>query len=107
MNDVGINDSHLDQIEHLLAQSMNGIHLLFENETIRQILKKPTEEMELFHQRNLNRIQELFTELIHRDSLIDKQIYLQSLDPESYELLLRTYFHIVDNSVLQAGSEPH
>ncbi|MGE4132854.1 MAG: hypothetical protein AB7F86_14535 [Bdellovibrionales bacterium] len=99
MKDLKINDAHLDQIEHLLVQSMNGIHLLFDNETIARVLRIPTEHIDLFHMKNLDRIQELFTEFIKRKTLQEKQLYLASLDQESFEMLLRTYFHIVDNSL--------
>lgn len=107
MKDLKISDSHLDQIEHLLAQSMNGIHLLFDNETIARILSTPTENLDLFHVKNLDKIQQLFTDFIQRQTLQEKEIYLQSLDPESFEMLLRTYFHIVDNSIFTADPFRH
>lgn len=107
MKDLKINDDHLDQIEHLLAQSMNGIHLLFDNETIAKILKTPTEEKELFHFKNLDRIQELFTAFVQNESLQQKRMWLESLDQESFEMLLRTYFHIVDNSLFAADNTRH
>lgn len=107
MKDLKISDSHLDQIEHLLAQSMNGIHLLFDNETIARILKTPTEDVDLFQVKNLDKIQELFTEFLKRESFQEKELYLQSLDPQSYEMLLRTYFHIVDNSLFSADPYRH
>lgn len=100
MKNLKISDSHLDQIEHLLVQSMNGIHLLFDNSTIAEVLKTPTEHIDLFHMKNLDKIQDLFTEFIRRETLADKQLYLSTLDKESFEMLLRTYFHIVDNSVM-------
>ena len=99
MKDLRISDSHLDEIEHLLAQSMIGIHLLFDNETIARILKIPTDEMELFANRNLDKIQVLFADFVQQESFHAKQEYLHSLDNDSFELLLRTYFHIVDNSL--------
>ena len=107
MKEFRISDSHLDQIEHLLAQSMNGIHLLFDNETIARILKTPTEEKELFQLSNLDKIQELFTDFVQKESFFEKQEYLQSLDQTSFELLLRTYFHIVDNSLFTSDSNRH
>ena len=106
MKELRISDSHLDEIEHLLAQSMNGIHLLFDNETVARVLKTPTDEKELFHNRNLDKIQILFADFVQKESFVEKQEYLQSLDEESFELLLRTYFHIVDNS-LQNESSRH
>ena len=107
MKDIKISETHLDQIEHLLAQSMNGIHLLFDNETIKGILKTPTENLDLFHAKNLDRIQQLFTDFVQAETLDDKQMYLASLDSESFELLLRTYFHIVDNSLFAADPTRH
>ena len=107
VNELKINDSHLDQIEHLLAQSMNGIHLLFDNETIARILRNPTEQMDLFHFRNLDKIQDLFTEFVKRQGLQEKRMWLESLDQESFEMLLRTYFHIVDNTLFAADSIRH
>ncbi len=103
MKELRISDSHLDQIEHLLAQSMNGIHLLFDNETIARILRVPTEEKELFHLRNLDKIQDLFSQFVQKPTLFEKQAFLHSLDAASFELLLRTYFHIVDNSLASDG----
>jgi hypothetical protein len=107
VNDLKISEAHLDQIEHLLAQSMNGIHLLFENETIARVLKVPVEDLELFHARNMDRIQELFSDLIQKPSFQEKQLFLANLDQPSYEMLLRTYFHIVDNSLLSSGPLRH
>lgn len=86
---------------------MNGIHLLFDNETIARILKTPTEQLDLFHNKNLERIEELFTAFLVRESLQEKQIYLQSLDPDSFEMLLRTYFQIVDNSLFATAARRH
>ena len=107
MKDLRISDSHLDEIEYLLAQSMNGIHLLFDNETIARVLKTPTEEKVLFHNRNLDKIQGLFAEFVQQETFHQKQQFLSSLDNESFELLLRTYFHIVDNSLLAEEFNRH
>jgi hypothetical protein len=107
MKPAAINESHLDEIEHLLAQSMNGIHLLFDNETIAKILRTPTEEMELFSVKNMSRIQDLFTQLVQRETLDEKQDFLESLEKESFEMLLRTYFHIVDNSLFAGDPTRH
>lgn len=107
MKEIGISETHLDQIEHLLAQSMNGIHLLFDNSVIAGILKTPTEEMELFHVKNLEKIQELFTAFVQQQTLQEKRMWLETLDKESFEMLLRTYFHIVDNSLFAADNIRH
>ena len=107
VKELHINDSHLDQIEHLLAQSMNGLHLLFDHQRVAEILKTPTEESTLFHDDNLEKIQGLFATFVQRESFHEKLEYLESLDKNSFELLLRTYFHIVDNSLYAEESNRH
>lgn len=107
VKELKISDTHLDQIEHLLAQSMNGIHLLFDNETIARILKSPTEDMDLFQVRNLDKIQDLFSAFVGHKTLQEKRMWLDSLDKESYEMLLRTYFYIVENSLLNGDPTRH
>lgn len=107
MKDLQINDSHLDQIEHLLAQSMNGIHLLFDNETIARVLSKPTEEMDFFHDRNIEKLQDLFGRFLQKKTYQEKMLFLSALDSDSYEMLLRTYFHIVDNSLFSDDTNRH
>jgi hypothetical protein len=82
---------------------MIGIHLLFDNETIAKVLKTPTEHIDFFQPRNMDKIQDLFTQFIKLATLEEKRIYLGSLDQDSFEMLLRIYFHIVDNSLMQEG----
>lgn len=96
---MAISDQQLDQIEHLLQHSMNGYHILFDHKKVAQILKVPTENVDLFNPANLSRIDELFTDLVKKENLSLKQLYLESLDEQSFEILLRAYFHIVDNTL--------
>jgi hypothetical protein len=86
---------------------MNGIHLLFDNKTIARVLRVPTVETELFAHQNIEKIQELFTQFVGQETYHDKLSYLHSLDSESFELLLRTYFHIVDNSLFTSDLLRH
>ncbi len=102
-----ISETHLDQIEHLLAQSMNGIHLLFNNAKIAKILATPTEDDELFGLENLDRIQDLFSQLVQHETFEEKVEFLEALDANGYELLLRTYFHIVENSLYASSTVRH
>ncbi len=97
---MSIHEKHLDEIEFLLAQSMNGVHLLFDNTEIAQVLNKPTEEKELFSFENMDKIQDLFSQLIEKSSVPEKLDFIHGLPTHEFELLLRTYFHILDNTVL-------
>ncbi len=96
---MAISDQQLDQIEHLLQHSLNGLHILFDHKKVAEILKVPTESLDLFKDGNLSKIDHLFTNLVQKENLSLKHLYLESLDPESFEILLRAYFHIVDNTL--------
>lgn len=100
-------ESNLDAIESLLSMSLRGIHHLFDHAEIAQILRKPTEELDFFNFKNLDKVQDLFLELIKKESFDEKKQYLSTLDRESYELVLRAYFHIVENTAFAANNFRH
>ncbi|MCB0422892.1 MAG: hypothetical protein KDD61_17965 [Bdellovibrionales bacterium] len=102
-----MDEKDLDQIEKLLSLSVRGCHHLFDNSEIARVLAKPTEDLDFFSINNMERIQSLFIALIQKNSLAEKQQFLASLDEESREILLRTYFHIVDNSALATSRLRH
>lgn len=107
MTETNLNVPNLDEIERLLNQSMNGIHVLFNNNKVAAILKKPTEELDFFNFERIDKIQTLFTKLVECPSLIQKQEYISNLHQDEFEILVRTYFHIVDNSLLAANRPRH
>lgn len=102
-----ISDQQLDQIENLLQQSLNGLHILFDHKRVAEILKTPTENLDLFNSSNQSKIDDLFKGLVEKQNLTLKQLYLDNLDPQSFEMLVRTYFHIVDNTLRTASVWKH
>lgn len=102
-----IEDSKLDEIEHLLAQSLQGYHHLFDHLTIAQVLQKPTEELDFFSFDNMDRIQNLFTELVSKKGYGEKLDYIRGLEDDDFEILLRTYFHIVESTLLRSAEFKH
>jgi len=104
---VGMEEHNLFNMETLLFQSAQGIHLLFDNDSIAQVLGKPQAEEELLCAQNMDIIQEILIRLMEKKSLREKKLFLRSLDRETYELLMRTYFHIVDNAVLASTLLKH
>ena len=102
-----IKQSDLNKMELLLNQSAKGCHFLFDHKKVVQILKTPSEEEDFFNKANIQRIQELLAGLLSRKSFYQKQNYLNSLDPQNFELLVRTYFHIVDSTVMAGLINPH
>ena len=55
----------------------------------------------------MEKIQKIFTGLISKKSLKEKQDYLNNLNSENFEILVRTYFHIVDNTILTQNKIVH
>lgn len=104
---IHIEEQHLNAIEGLLSQSMKGIHCLFEHSDIARIMSIPTESTDLFSFDNVDKIQELFLKLIEQPTFADKQNFLSNLAPENYEIILRAYFHIVENSIIATTPFKH
>lgn len=103
-----IKEKGLQKMEALLRQSAMGIHILFDNQTIAKSLKrKPRDDRELLDFEKMKRIQEIMTELITKGTYYEKVDYLQELDQDSFDMLVRTYIHIVENNVRQAAEHSH
>ena len=104
---IYINQEQLKQLESLLSQSTMGIHLLFDRPRIASILKNPTEAQEFFSFENLSKVQTVLGEFLQKVSFEEKQRYLTDLDEQSYEILVRSYFNIVENTILEATKLKH
>ncbi|MCY4321220.1 MAG: hypothetical protein OXC37_02275 [Bdellovibrionaceae bacterium] len=95
-----IERKQLKEIEFIFKQSIQGFHLLFDdNKKLSRILSKPTQEKTFFDSKKMDKIQEIFTNLISKKSIKEKQNYLNNLTAENFEILVRTYFHILDNTL--------
>lgn len=97
----------LEHFEDLLAQSARGIHIVFDNLTIADILGKPLPEDSYFTSENMTRAQDLLTTFLEKDTFIKKQIFVDSLQRDEHELLVRTYFHLVESAVQQTSEFKH
>ncbi|MBX2993761.1 MAG: hypothetical protein KF681_03040 [Bdellovibrionaceae bacterium] len=90
-------------MEALLRQSAQGFHVLFDNHAIAKALATSKDDKEFFDFNKMKRIQDVMTELIAKPTYYDKMSYLRDLDESSYQMLIRTYFHIVENTVRAGG----
>lgn len=97
--DAEIREQNLERMEALIRQSALGIHVLFENEDIAKVMRKPQDEKDFFDFEKMKRVQEVITQLIAKKTYFEKVSFLRELDEESYDMLIRTYFHIVENNV--------
>ena len=104
---VYIDKDQLEQVEYLFNQSAQGLHVLFDNASIRRVLSRPTEEMDFFTFENVDRIQKILSDFVSKNTLQAKRDFLDNLDRETFELLLRTYFNIVENSIFEQNLPRH
>ena len=103
-----IERKQLREIEFLFKQSVQGLHLLFDdNKKLIDILSQPTQEKKFFDSKNMYKIQEIFTGLLSKKSFREKQNYLNTLTSEKFEILVRTYFHILDNTLSNQNKTIH
>lgn len=104
---VYLTEDVLEHVEYLFRQSARGVHFLFSNEDIKRVLSLPTEDMDFFSFENVEKVQRLLTEFLEKKSLRAKQDYLSKLDQTTHDLLLRTYFNIVENSIFESEDLKH
>ena len=95
------------QIEYLLYQSTQGIHFMFRNADIAKILKCPTDKQEFFTTDNMEKVQTLLSEFLGCNEIQTKQNYLDRLPTGDFELLVRAYFQLVDNTILAHSNIRH
>jgi hypothetical protein len=99
MNNV-VEQDKLEQLEFLLKQSLKGIHLLFENSDIARVLSRTQDkDNKPFSMEKLKEMQSLLTDFISQESLQDKRDFLEGLSEADYELLVHTYFNLLENSI--------
>lgn len=96
---IYVNEDQLDQVQYLLYQSSLGNHILFNNDTIKRIA--PSSEIEPESEEDkirLENAERLLEELILCPSLDAKLMFLERLDPGTYDEVARVYLKIVENA---------
>lgn len=94
-------------MEDLMKHSTLGVHVLFDRESIIKVFKEKGNNDDFLDMQKMKIIQDVMTQLVAKKTYIEKVAYLRDLDPESYSLVVRMYFHIVENSVRTAQDLNH
>ncbi len=100
-------EQSLQRMESLLSQSAMGIHILFDNHAIAGVMSKNKDDKDFFDLDKMQIVQNIMTSLVAKKNYIEKVAYLHELDAQSYEMLVRTYFHIVENTVRASHKFQH
>ncbi|MFP5518730.1 MAG: hypothetical protein ACLGGX_02410 [Bdellovibrionia bacterium] len=102
-----IEEKSLERMEALLTQSAMGVHVLFDNRSIAAVMGSSGDDKDFYDFDKMKKVQDVMTELIAKKTYWEKISFINSLDPESYQMLMRAYFHIVENSVRANSSDLH
>ena len=93
---IYVNQEQLDQVKYLLERSAQGVHILFDANTIRRIAsKKEAKE-------RVEKAEKLLEHMILCPSISGKKAFLETLDAETHDDVARVYFNIVQNSAQES-----
>jgi hypothetical protein len=94
-----VEEKGLERMEALLSHSALGVHVLFDNKAIAEVLKDVKDDKDFYNFDKMKKVQDVMTELVAKKTYFEKVSYLKSLDAEAYTMVVRAYFHIVENTV--------
>lgn len=94
-------------MEALLSYSTLGVHVLFENRSIAEALKEVKDDKDFYDFQKMKMVQDAMTALIAKSTYFEKVEFLKSLDADAYHMLVRAYFHIVENTIRATHEFPH
>ena len=101
---IYISKDELDHVEYLISQSIKGNHLLFDIHAIRKAYNQKESEP---NEKQKIRIARHIVKMIVLPSIARKRAYLERLDEKTYDMVVRTYFSIVENNMLEMRREIH
>jgi hypothetical protein len=108
-NDKTNDSKHKDtaQIEYLIHQSTQGVHFLFDKKDVSRVMMVPTDEKDFFTMKNMERVQSLLSRFLGKPTLNDKERFLRSLNATERDLMIRAYFHLVENAIRSNSELSH
>ena len=105
---IYVSKNQLSQVEYLIGQSIQGHHVLFNVEDLRKVFgpnrKKKTKELT---EDEAYSVEHHIERLMLQPSLTEKRAYLEQLDHDTYARVVKTYFCIVENNMVEVMERPH
>ena len=105
--EVYLDQAQVQSLQKILSQSELGIHVLFDNDLISTVFKQPYNEDDFFNPENLKKVQEEVLKLVQYKTLVQKQDFINSLDAESKQRIVRAYFYIIENNIRSHSKQTH
>jgi hypothetical protein len=104
---IYVSKGKLHQVEYLIEQSKLGNHVLFDTETVRRVFAGYKNRLQRFTEEEAYSVEHHIERLIEQPTLAEKRAYLDMLDRETYECVVRTYFNIVENNLYENAEIRH
>ncbi len=100
---IYVSKRQLGQVEYLINQSIQGNHVLFDPQALKEILLDTrgapvTESYAVEHH---------IERLILQPTLEQKRAYLEALDADTFQRVVKTYFNIVENNLFETNGVRH
>jgi hypothetical protein len=102
---IYVSESQLNQIEYLIGQSIQGNHVLFDVDSVRRIFRNQGHEVDATSESYA--VEHHIERMIEQPTLEQKRAYLEGLDSETFDLVVRTYFNIVENNLYENKGITH
>lgn len=100
---INVSQKQLSQVEYLIQQSIQGHHVLFDHETIKEILNKSAHLTVALE----TQVENIIEELIMKPTLTEKKAFLNALSRDVFEKVVCTYFNIVENNLFESTQVKH
>jgi hypothetical protein len=105
---ISLSKSQLTQVEYLIDQSMKGNHILFDIESLRKVFQKEKNQASaVLTDEKAYEVEHHIENLIHKPTMEHKKAYLDALDSQTFELVVKTYFYIVENNIFETTEVTH
>ena len=105
--EVYLDEQQINSLKSILTQSEFGIHILFDNDLIKDVFKNEHSEEEFFEVENIKKVQNDILTLLHFKTLTEKRGFISSLSTEHKHRIVRAYFYIIENNLRTNQKRPH
>ena len=103
---LSVTSELVESFEKIVQSGLRGTHLLFSNQMIREAFthEKPVEL--LADQEVAEQVQSALADLLDRESLEDRQEYIEGLERKIRDVLVHLYFGFLDKYISEDEESP-
>lgn len=105
---IYVSKNQLNQVEYLIGQSIQGNHVLFNLEDVREVFIKGRSQnsIELTPDEAYS-VEHHIERLMIQPTLAQKKAYLERLDKRTFAHVVKTYFCIIENNIFEVMEVHH